>query len=109
MKILKKIGLSIVAFFISIKTLALKVYAKTTFDAMSACDYGIEPLQPTSTEESIVAVVAKIFGTIIIPIALLVGIVVYLVKSKSKVWKKVIITLGIVIVYTIFAIVMNNL
>lgn len=103
MKVLKKIGLSIVAFFISIKTLALKVYAKTTFDQMTVCDYGV--IEP---ERQVVPNIARLFSNILIPLVLLVGLVVYFVKSKSKVWKKVLITISIVVLYIVFAIIMNN-
>lgn len=103
MKVLKKIGLSITAFFISIKTLAIKVYAKTTFDQMTVCDYGV--IEP---ERQVVPNIARIFSNVLIPLVLLVGLVVYFVKSKSKVWKKVIIALGIIGLYIIFVIIMNN-
>lgn len=102
-KVSKKIGLSILAFFISIKTLALKVYAKTTFDQMSVCDYGV--IEP---ERQIAPNIARIFSNVLVPLVLLIGLVVYFVKSKSKVWKKVLITLGIIVLYIIFAIIMNN-
>ncbi len=87
----------------------MKVYAQTTFNAMSAADYGIEPLEPVTTEESIIAVVAKIFGAIIVPVALLVGIIVYFIKGKSEVWKKILITIGIVVIYIAFAVIINNI
>lgn len=103
MRLLKKIGIMIIGVLLNIKILAIKVYAKTINDPLLACDYGIvEPVQKNS-------IVLKILTTIAIPIVLLVGLSIYFAKSKSKVWKKMLVVIGIIIIYITFAIILSNI
>lgn len=104
MKLLKKIGIMIISVLLSIKVLAIKVYAKAINDPLLAeCDYGIvKPVQKIS-------IGLKMLTTIAIPIVLLVGLSIYFVKSKSKVWKKILVAIGIIVIYIIFRIVLSNI
>lgn len=104
MKILRKIGKTIIGVLLSIKIFALKVYANAVIDTpLTVCDYGVvEPVQKTS-------IIAKIFTTIAIPIVLLIGLIIYLVKSKSKIWKKILVTISVIAIYIIFRIVLSNI
>lgn len=103
MKLLKKLGMTIIGILLSIKTLTLKVYAKSISDPMLVCDYGIvEPVQKTS-------IGVKVFTTIAIPIVLLLGLIIYFVKSKSKVWKKILVAISVVTLYIIFRIILSNI
>ncbi len=104
MKLLKKLGIAIIGVIVSLKSLILKVYAKSINDPMLVSDYGV--IDPTKQN---VPNIAKIFGTIVIPIVLLIGIIVYFAKSKSKIWEKVLITIGVIAVYIVFAVIINNI
>ena len=97
MTLFKKIGAIIIGFLLSIKVFAVKVYAKAISDHLTQPEYGIvEPLPKSSPNY------LKIFTTIVIPIVLLIGLVVYFVKSKSKIWKKILVAIIIVVLYIIF-------
>ena len=103
MALLKKIGTIIIGVLLSIKALEIKVYEKSISDTLLACDYGIvEPVQKSS-------IILKIFTTIAIPIVLLIGLIVYFVKSKSKIWKKILVTISVVVLYIIFRIILSNI
>lgn len=103
MKLLKKIVIMIISILLSIKTVSIKVYAKAINDPLLACDYGIvEPVQKNS-------IGLKILTTIAIPIVLLVGLSIYFVKSKSKVWKKILVAMWIIVAYIILKIILSNM
>lgn len=71
MAIFKKIGTIIIGVLLSIKALAIKVYAKLISNSLLACDYEIvEPIQKSS-------IILKVFTMIAIPIVLLIGLIVY--------------------------------
>ena len=76
MKILKRLGMIATSLFISMKTLALKVYAVSIDNMHMQTDYGVVKIEPKSTR------IINIALTIIIPVILLIGIIIYCVKSK---------------------------
>lgn len=101
MKLLKKLGVVFTSFALSMKALVMKVHAVSGFDIEAVCDYGVVTPQPEPT------IATNIVSTIIVPIILLIGLIVFLVKSTSSVLKKVIVSVGVVVVYIIFRIIMN--
>ncbi len=103
MKILKKIGTIIAVFLLTIKTLALKVLATVAnINGITVGTlYGVE--QPVSSK------IVKIFSTVIIPIILLIGLIIYFIKSKRKEWVKVAITIGVIILYILFGVIIDNI
>lgn len=100
MKILKKLGLFFTSFALGFKTLISKVYAMAIDDIPIQCDYGVQ-LEPEPS------ILTNIASTIIIPIILLIGLIVFLVKSTSSIVKKVIISIVVVVAYIIFRIIIN--
>ena len=100
MKILKKMGLIFTSVILSIKVLATKVYAVAINDIPVQCDYGVQ-LKPESS------IATNIVSTIIVPIILLIGLIVFFVKSTSSVAKKIIVSIGVVGAYIIFRVIMN--
>lgn len=102
MKILKKLGLVFNSCVLGIIMLVSKVYAISIHDIPSASDYGVQ-LEPEPSMSTNIA------STIIVPIILLIGIVVFLVKSTSSVLKKVIVSVGVVGAYIVFRIIMNSI
>ena len=100
MKFLNKLGLVFNSCVLGITAFASKVYAMSIYDTPIQCDYGVQ-LEP---EPSIVTNIAT---TIIVPIILLIGLIVFLVKSTGSVLKKVIVSVGVVVAYIIFRIIMN--
>ena len=100
MKLLKKLVVVLTSFSLGIKMLASKVYAIAIEDIPIQCDYGVQ-LEPEPT------IATNIVSTIIIPIILLIGLIVFLVKSTGSILKKVIVSVGVVVAYIIFRIIMN--
>lgn len=102
MKILKKLGAVITGFLLSVKALAVKVYAINSVDFMEPA-YGVYPPEPATPS------IAKIFSTILIPVILLIGLIVYFIKSKSKVWVKLAITILVIALYILFRVIIDNI
>ena len=102
MKIVKKLGVVIAGVIVSLKAWALKVYAASMDVLQTQAEYGVK-IEPKSTA------FMHVISMIIIPIALLLGIVIYCIKSKSSVLKKVILSIVAVLVYIIFIILVENL
>ena len=102
MKILKRLGIIATSLFISMKTLALKVYADSIDNMHMQTDYGVVKIEPKSTR------IINIASTIIIPVILLIGIIIYCVKSKSSVLKKAIVSIGVILAYVLIRILMKN-
>lgn len=100
MKLLKKIGTIFTSCVLGITKLASKVYAASIYDMPIQCDYGVQ-LEPEPS------ITTNIASTIIVPIILLIGLIVFLVKSTSSVLKKVIVSVSVVVAYIIFRIIMN--
>ena len=101
MKIGKKLGMIVTSIFISLKTLAFKVYAVSIDDMHMQTDYGVQ-LEPRPT------LAVNIVSAIIIPIVLLIGIIIYCIKSTSSVLKKAIVSIGVVLAYILFRIIIKN-
>lgn len=101
MKIVKKIGMIVTSICISLKALALKVYAVSIDDLHMQTDYGVQ-IEPRPTR------IVNIASTIIVPIILLIGIIIYCIKSTSSVLKKAIVSIGVILVYIIFRIIIKN-
>lgn len=100
MKVFKKVGLIFTSIALGLKTFASKVYAMAIEDIPIQCDYGVQ-LEPEPS------MATNIVSTIIVPIILLIGLIVFLVKSTGSLLKKIIVTIGVVVAYIIFRIIIN--
>lgn len=104
MKILKKTGIVLSSFILSLGT---KVKATYGFDPAAACDYGIELRGDMPRSIAKISIFEKIANSAIIPIILLLGIIIYCIKSTSTVLKKVIISGSIILAYILFRVIIN--
>ena len=101
MKIFKKLGKILTASFIALKALIVKAYA-TNIQMETVCDYGVfEPVRETSTSQNIAL-------TIIVPVIMLIGLVVFLIKITGSIWKKTIRSIGVVLAYILIRIFIKN-
>lgn len=104
MRLLKKISIITTSILLGIKTLVTKVYAMPSILEIAAqCDYGV------ITPESRPSQVSNILSTIIIPVILLIGLVVFFIKSTSSLIKKIIVSIIVVIGYIIFRLILKNI
>ena len=101
MKIVKKLGLIGTSVIITLKALALKAYA--TYGHIQS-DYGVY-LEPQETRSTFVI---DIISNIIVPIVLLIGLIIFFKKSASSMMKKVIVSIGTVLAYILFRIIIKN-
>lgn len=86
MKVFEKIGKVFVLIFIFLKGITAKVYA-TYIELKIQPEYGVmEPVKETTAFLKVWDIIKKLY---FIPIALLVGIIMYLIKSKASVKKKI--------------------
>ena len=68
----------------------------------TVCDYGvIAPVRETSTSQNIAL-------TIIVPVIILIGLIVFLIKSTGSILKKTIISIGVVLAYILIRILIKN-
>lgn len=105
MKILKKTGIVLSSFMLSLGT---KVKATYGFEPTAACDYGIELRDmPRGGSIAKISIFERIANSAIIPIILLLGIIIYCIKSTSTVLKKVIISGSIILAYILFRVIIN--
>lgn len=100
MKLLKRFGKIFTSCALGITTFVTKVYAIAIHDIQIQPDYGVQ-LEPEPS------IATNLASTIIVPIILLIGLIVFLVKSTSSVLKKVIVSVGVVVAYIVFRIIMN--
>lgn len=98
---LKKGLIGIGTFLLTIPT---KVFAEKDVKKISAL-YG----PPPSANQGILTNILKIARVCIIPIAALIGLIVYLKKSKSSKKTKVLVTIGIISVAVILFLVINEI
>lgn len=99
MKLLKKIGKFLISGLVALKTLlVVKVYALS--QAEMVCDYGIE--KPVSKDQYFYR---DAILTITLPVVMIVGLVVFLIKSKASALKKVVISLWFLIAYILIRII----
>lgn len=101
MRILKKVRLILAGFALGVKILASKVYAynaSLTTEALYGIDGNAIREEPIKT---------NIASTIIVPIILLIGVIAFLVKSKGSLFKKAVVSMGVVMSYIVFRIIIN--
>ena len=101
MKIVKKLSLIGTSVIITLKALALKAYADWDIEVQPA--YGVFPPQKTRS-----TFVIDIVSNIIVPIVLLIGLIIFFKKSASSMMKKVIVSIGAVLAYILFRIIIKN-
>ena len=99
MNILKKTGIILSSYILSLGT---NVKASYGFDPMAATDYGIE-----LRDDKPSFIFEKIANSAIIPIVLILGIIIYCIKSTSTILKKIIISGSIILAYILFRVVIN--
>lgn len=86
---LKKIFIMIETFCLSIYTKVFAIAPNTLIEIDAVALYGVAKPSPTK-------MILKITKIFIIPIALIVGLLIYFKKSKSSKKKKLLVTLGVV-------------
>ena len=96
----KKIILGLVTASFFLKGLFSKIYA-STLPLATAALYGV---QPSSTKVGF-----SIFSLVIMPITLLIGIIVYFIKSKKSIWRKFLFVLIMVGVYFVIYILLSSI
>lgn len=105
MKILLKLKSVMVGAGIGILTFANKVFA-TSLMNMNELDvvvlYGVAKPNP-------VKVIFKIAKVFVIPVALIVGLLIYFKKSKSSKKKKMLVTLGSIVITAILYFIVNKI
>lgn len=101
-KILKRIGVIMASFALSIKAMALKVYATISNSILPNVQpaYGVPDVEPVSK-------VAMIATPIIILVIFLIGIIVYCIKSTSSVLKKLLVAISSLLVAYILIKIIN--
>lgn len=88
--------------FVALKTFIVKAYA-VNIQMEVICDYGvIEPIRETSILQNIAL-------TIIVPIIMLIGLIVFLIKSTGSIVQKTIISIGVVLAYILIRILIKNI
>lgn len=105
MKILSKLKSVIVGAGIGILTFANKVFAISPMNMIeldTVALYGVAKPNP-------VKVIFKIAKVFVIPVALIVGLLIYFKKSKSSKKKKLLVTLGIIAITAILYFIVNKI
>ena len=97
---IKKISIIFTNILLGVKNLATKVYATTISDIPIQCEYGVE-----NPERNLVS---NIISTIIIPAILLIGLVIFFIKSTSSLLKKIIVSVIVIMGYIIFRVILKN-
>lgn len=103
MKIVERIKKCLMVIGTFLLTVPTKVFATTRGDIDIAPAYGI----PASVESK--NNMLNIFRMFIIPIVLLIGIIIYLKKSKSSKKKKILITIGIIAITAILYFIIDKI
>lgn len=110
MKIVERIKKGLIGIGAFLLTLPTKVFA-VDLDMMVQPAYGVD--YPNVARIRPIVVIWRIAKTFIIPIALLIGLIIYYKKSKSSTKKKVLVTIGIIaitaILYFVINYIINNL
>ena len=110
MKLVERIKKVIITIVLAIISFPNKIFAK--FDP-SSVDYYIQ--YPDISDYGVVKspgpaeTIWRIARNFIIPIALLIGLIVYFKKSKSSTKKKILVTLGIIALVTLLYFVVNKI
>ena len=99
---LKKIFLMIGTFFTFIYTKVLAISPPDMIAVEPQVSYGIPRLTP-------IKMILRITKTLIVPFALIIGFIIYFKKSKSSNKKKIIVTIGIVIISILLYCIVNYL
>ena len=103
MKIVERIKKGLTGIGTFLLTIPAKVFAIGISDELQPVPmYGV----PSSRVVDIIWTIAKFF---IIPIALLIGLIIYFKKSTSSTKKKVLITIGIITITAILYFVINKI
>lgn len=105
MKIIKKVKKFFSAIGLFFITLSSKVFALTTDDIVNIqAAYGVPQYSPSISDK--IWWGCKIF---VIPIALLIGLIGYFKKSKNSNLKKILVTIGIIVITAILYFVVNKI
>lgn len=109
MKIISKIYKVMVSIAIAIISFPSKIFAALDPSAIQDL-YGPPPVALYGVARpSTVTIIWRIARTFVIPIALLIGIIVYFKKSKSSTKKKILVTLGIVALTALIYFIINKI
>ena len=102
MKIVERIKKGLTGIGTFLLTIPAKVFAMEIIESPPVALYGV----PSPRVVDIIWTIAKFF---IIPIALLIGLIIYFKKSTSSTKKKVLITIGIITITAILYFVINKI
>lgn len=112
MKYILKVKKIIIAIILTIISFPNKIYAAinpSELDVKAA--YGPPPVESLYgvAKPSVPITIWRISRTLIIPIALLIGFIIYFKKSKSSKKKKILVTIGIIAIFAILYFVINKI
>ena len=105
MKLVERIKKGLIGLGAFLLTIPTKVFAVDY--AAAAAMYGIPAPEPV--KNNFINSVWNVCRIFIIPIALLIGIIIYLKKSKSSKKKKILVTIGIIAITAILYFVINKI
>lgn len=109
-KFISKVKKVIVAIVLAIISFPNKIFA--ALDPYAIQDlYGPPPVATLYGIErpNTLTIIWRIARTFIIPIALLIGLIIYFKKSKSSTKKKILVTIGIIVITAILYFVVNKI
>lgn len=104
MKIIERLKKGLTGIGTFLLTIPTKVFAAQDVEAMQDL-YG----PPPSANQSILTNIEKIAKICIIPIALLIGLIVYFKKSNSSKKTKILVTIGTICIAVILFLVINDI
>lgn len=108
-KIISRINKIVISIVVAIISFPSKIFAAIDPSAIQDL-YGPPPVALYGVARpSTVTIIWRIARTFVIPIALLIGIIVYFKKSKSSKKKKVLVTLGIIVLTALIYFIINKI
>lgn len=110
-KFISKVKKVIVVIVLAIISFPNKIFATINPSVLDIQDlYGPPPVSLYGVARpSTVTIIWRIARTFIIPIALLIGLIIYFKKSKSSKKKKILVTIGIIAITAILYFVVNKI
>ena len=110
-KIILKVKKVLIAIVLAIISFPNKIFAAINPSALDIQDlYGPPPVSLYGVARpNTVTIIWRIARTFIIPIALLIGLIIYFKKSKGSKKKKILITIGIIAITAILYFVVNKI
>lgn len=109
MKAFEKIGKKFALVFIFLNGIIAKVYSEYYAVVGTQCAYGVyAPVRETTASQQSQHIVSTIIMTTIIPLIMLIGLIVFFIKSTGSVLKKIIVSIGVVLLYVLIRVLFKN-